>query len=213
MSTVSARLAIALAALAACVALAACGGGDDGASTANDAAATTSTANAPASTTTTQSDATTATTEDSGEDEGEGSPESHIAPDAEVAAGLKQLKGVAATVAAAGGGHDARDAVEKVWQPIEGTVKKNEPDLYLDVEDSFQQLASGDAGDAKRGVQRLDQAIDAYLAKHTRAEPAAYGARSRSSTSLALRASRDAMRPSRMVQTTPTRAWKPCSPR
>jgi hypothetical protein len=53
-----------------------------------------------------------------------------------------------------------------VWQPIEGTVKRNEPDVYLDVEDSFELLSSGDSGDARRGARRLDQAIDAYLAKH-----------------------------------------------
>lgn len=155
MSTVRARLVIALAAaLAASAALSACGGSDGGASS-SDAAAT-STATAPAS---------SATSEDESGDEG-GSPESHIAPDMEVSAGLKRLKVVAATAAAAGGGHDARDAVEKVWQPIEGTVKKNEPDLYLDVEDSFELLTSGDSGDAKRGRERLVQAVDAYLAKH-----------------------------------------------
>ena len=155
MSMVRARLAIALAALAAGAALSACGGGDDGSASSGDAAATaTATATAPAS---------PATTED---ESGDDSPESHIAPDAEVAAGLKRLKVVAATAAAGGGGNEARDAVETVWQPIEGTVKKNEPELYLDVEDSFELLSSGDSGDAKRGEQRLDQAIDAYLAKH-----------------------------------------------
>ena len=165
MSTVRARLAIALAALVACAALAACGGDDE--QTANDAAATTSTASAPASsstTTTAESDDDATTTQESDEDAG--SPESHIAPDAEVAAGLEQLKGVAATAATAGGGKQARDAVEKVWQPIEGTVKRNEPDLYVDVEDSFELLSSDDSADARRGSQRLDQAIDAYLAKH-----------------------------------------------
>ena len=164
MSTVRARLATALAALFACVALAACGGDEQAAT---DAAATTSTGTAPASSstaTTAESDDDATTTQESGEDSG--SPESHIAPDAEVAAGLKQLKGVAATAVAAGGGKDARDAVEKVWQPIEGTVKRNEPDLYLDVEDSFELLSSDDSADARRGSQRLDQAIDAYLAKH-----------------------------------------------
>jgi hypothetical protein len=157
LSTVRDRIAIALAALAAGAALSACGGGDDGGASSSDAAATaTATATAPAS---------SATSEDeSGDDEG--SPESHIAPDAEVTAGLKRLKVVAATVAGAGGGNEARDAVETVWQPIEGTVKKNEPELYLDVEDSFELLSSGDSGDAQRGRQRLDQAIDAYLAKH-----------------------------------------------
>jgi hypothetical protein len=161
MSTIRAHLGIALAALAASAALAACGGGDD-ATTASDAAATTSTA----STATTDDASTTEDRSTTEEDDESGSPESRIAPDAEVTAGLKRLKGVAATAAAAGGGHDARDAVEQVWQPIEGTVKRNEPDLYLDVEDSFEQLANGDAADARRGAQRLGRAVDAYLAKH-----------------------------------------------
>jgi hypothetical protein len=53
-----------------------------------------------------------------------------------------------------------------VWQPIEGTVRKNEPDLYLDVEDSFQRLESGDLDNAKKGARALNGAIDASLAKH-----------------------------------------------
>jgi len=168
MSTVRARLAIALAALVASAALVACGGGDGGGAS-GGAAATTSTASP--STATQAGDDGATTTQGSGEDEGQsgddsGSPESRIAPDAQVTAGLKRLKGVGAAVAAAGGGDEARDAVEKVWQPIEGTVKRNEPDLYLDVEDSFELLSSGDAGKAKQGSQRLDQAIDAYLAEH-----------------------------------------------
>jgi hypothetical protein len=161
MSRFRARVAIVLAALAAGAALSACGGGDDG--TASSDAAAPSIATAPAGSVST-STTTSGTTDEAGEEEG--SPESHIAPDAAVAAGLKRLKGVGATVATAGGGGDARDAVEKVWQPIEGTVKRNEPDLYLDVEDSFELLANGDTGDAKRGAQRLGQAVDAYLAKH-----------------------------------------------
>lgn len=152
MSTVRARLAIVLAALAACAALTACGGGDD--ATSGDAATTATTSSA--------------TAEDSG-GEDSGSPESRIAPDAEVTAGLRRLKGVAANVAAAEDGEAAKEAaegLEGVWEPIEGTVKRNEPDLYLDVEDSFELLSSGDPGDARRGRQRLDQAVDAYLAKH-----------------------------------------------
>jgi hypothetical protein len=105
----------------------------------------------------------------SGEDEDEGSPESHIAPDAEVTAGLAALKGVGAKVAAAGDGDAAKAAaegLEPVWQPIEGTVKKNEPDLYLDIEDSFQRMESGDADNAKQGAQAMATAVDDYLAKH-----------------------------------------------
>jgi hypothetical protein len=60
----------------------------------------------------------------------------------------------------------AAEGLEPVWQPIEGTVRKNEPDLYLDVEDSFQRLESGDLDNAKKGARALNGAIDAYLAKH-----------------------------------------------
>ena len=163
MSTVRARLAIALAALVTAAALSACGGGGDTASS-SDAAATTSTATAPAGSTTTEDSSTSASDEESG------SPESRVAPDAEVTAGLTELKGVAAAIAASPDGNAAKDAagkvIEPVWQPIEGTVKKNEPDLYLDVEDSFGLLGSGDLDQAKRGQKRLATAVDAYLAKH-----------------------------------------------
>jgi hypothetical protein len=108
-------------------------------------------------------------TASSGEGEDEGSPERHIAPDAEVTTGLAALKAVGAKVGAAADG-DASKAVaeglEPVWQPIEGTVKKNEPDLYLDIEDSFQRMESGDLGNAKKGAAAMQTAVDDYLAKH-----------------------------------------------
>jgi hypothetical protein len=129
--------------LAASVALGACGGDE---SDGGGASAT--------STATTQSTA---------------APEDHIAPDAEVAAGLVKLKGVGAKIAAAADGDAAKKAaagLEPVWQPIEGTVKKNEPNIYLDVEDSFQRLESGNLDNAKKGAQALNAAVDAYLAKH-----------------------------------------------
>jgi hypothetical protein len=103
------------------------------------------------------------------EGEEEGSPESHIAPDAEVTAGLTGLKGVADTIAGSADGaasKAAAEGLEPVWRPIEGTVKKNEPDIYLDVEDSFQRLESGDLDNAKKGATTLKTAVDAYLAKH-----------------------------------------------
>ena len=53
-----------------------------------------------------------------------------------------------------------------MWQPIEGTVKKNEPDIYLDIEDSFQRMESGDLANAKKGAAAMPTAVDAYLAKH-----------------------------------------------
>ena len=105
----------------------------------------------------------------SGSGDDEGSPESHIAPDAEVTAGLAALKTVGDKVAGAPGGAAAKVAskgLEPVWQPIEGTVKKNEPDIYLDIEDSFQRMESGDAANAKKGAAAMAAAVDAYLAKH-----------------------------------------------
>jgi len=105
----------------------------------------------------------------SGSSDDEGSPESHIAPDAEVTAGLAALKTVGDKVASAPGGAASKLAskgLEPVWQPIEGTVKKNEPDLYLDIEDSFQRMESGDLANAKKGAQSMATAVDAYLAKH-----------------------------------------------
>jgi hypothetical protein len=144
MRTLRGRLVLGAVMVAASVALGACGGDDsDGAGS----SAATSTATA----------------------EGAAAPEDKIAPDAEVGAGLVKLKGVAASVAGAADGAAAKDAaegLEPVWQPIEGTVKKNEPDLYLDVEDSFQRLESGSLDNAKKGAQALNTAVDAYLAKH-----------------------------------------------
>jgi hypothetical protein len=104
----------------------------------------------------------------SGEEE-EGSPESHIAPDAEVTAGLTALKGVGDKVAGAADGaasKEAAEGLETVWRPIEGTVKKNEPDIYLDIEDSFQRMESGDLDNARKGAAAMQSAVDDYLAKH-----------------------------------------------
>src|SRR4051794_28539412 len=146
MKTSARRLPVAFAMAAAALALGACGSdsGDSASSSASgSSASTTATATA--------------------------APEDKIAPDAAVTAGLVKLKGIAAKVAAAPDGGSAKAAaggLEPVWQPIEGTVKKNEPDLYLDVEDSFQRLESGDLDNAKAGAQALSAAVDAYLAKH-----------------------------------------------
>jgi hypothetical protein len=96
-------------------------------------------------------------------------PEDTIAPDAQVGAGLVKLKAVAKTVADAPDGEEAKAAaagLETVWKPIEGTVKKNEPDLYLEIEDSFQRMDSGDLDNAKKGAAAMRSAVDDYLAKH-----------------------------------------------
>src|SRR3954469_20525940 len=142
MTTVRGRFALAAALVPLSAGLAACGGDDNGsASSASSSAATQAAA----------------------------SPEDTIAPDVAGGAGLVKPQGVAGAGADAPDGDESKEAsegLEAVWKPIEGTVKKNEPDLYLDVEDSFELLSAGGAAKAQQGEQRLDQAIDAYLAKH-----------------------------------------------
>jgi hypothetical protein len=141
MSTLRGRFALVAAMLVTSVALGACGGDDDSAGTSSSGATT-----QPAT-----------------------APEDQLAPDAAVGAGLVKLKGVAEQVADAPDGDASKaaaDGLETVWRPIEGTVKKNEPDLYLDVEDSFQRMESGDLANARKGAQAMRTAVDAYLAKH-----------------------------------------------
>jgi hypothetical protein len=147
METLRGRFALVAAMVALSTGLAACGSDDDGSSSGSSSAASSSAA-------TTQAAA---------------SPEDTIAPDAAVGAGLVKLKAVAEKVADASDGDASKEAsegLETVWRPIEGTVKKNEPDLYLDVEDSFERLSSGDIDNAKQGEQDLEKAVDAYIAKH-----------------------------------------------
>jgi len=143
MSTLRGRLALGAAMVAIGVTLGACGGDDDSSSSAATSEAATTQAAA--------------------------GPEDTIAPDAAVGAGLVKLKGVAEKVADASDADTSKAAaegLETVWKPIEGTVKKNEPDLYLDIEDSFQRMESGDLANAKKGAQSMATAVDAYLAKH-----------------------------------------------
>jgi hypothetical protein len=144
MSTLRGRLALGAAMVAIGVTLGACGGDD------NDSSSSAATSDAA----TTQAAA---------------GPEDTIAPDAAVGAGLVKLKGVAEKVADASDADTSKAAaegLETVWKPIEGTVKKNEPDLYLDIEDSFQRMESGDLANAKKGARSMAGAVDAYLAKH-----------------------------------------------
>jgi hypothetical protein len=146
MRTVRGRIGLVATLLAASVALGACGGGG------NDSAGPSAGG---------VSDATTT--------QAASGPESHIAPDAEVTAGLGALKAVGDKVASASSGaasKAAAEGLEPVWQPIEGTVKRNEPDLYLDIEDSFQRMESGDVANARQGARSLAAAVGAYLARH-----------------------------------------------
>jgi hypothetical protein len=90
---------------------------------------------------------------------------------ADVAAGLQQMVTVAADAATktatdAEAGKTAAEGLEEHWAPIEDTVKANDPDAYVEIEDAMEQLGSGDIAKAADGSTRMAAAITAYLAAH-----------------------------------------------
>lgn len=100
-------------------------------------------------------------------------PEQKISTDAEVAAGLAQMTTLVDDLEAAGPDTQkaaaARDAMTPVWLSIEGTIKKNEPDIYVDIEDSMSLLSSSVEGDEEKGalgLQDIRASMTDYLAKH-----------------------------------------------
>jgi hypothetical protein len=103
-------------------------------------------------------------------------PEDLRASDAEVAAGLATLKTTVTQTAAAveaGSKNTAEtlDAkIEPTWQPIEGTIKANDPDSYITIEDNFAVMSNAakdmDADKAKQAADTISSTADAYLEKH-----------------------------------------------
>jgi hypothetical protein len=96
-------------------------------------------------------------------------PEDVIAPDARVATGLGGLKQLAADVGKETDGAASKakaEGLEGFWAPVEGTVKKNEPDMYATIEEDLSLLESGDVKKTKAGADEMGQTVDAYLAKH-----------------------------------------------
>jgi hypothetical protein len=112
----------------------------------------------------------------SGSDTSAQAPEDLRASDADVAAGLATLKTTATQAAAAveaGSDNTAQtlDAkIEPTWQPIEGTIKANEPDSYITFEDNFAVMSNAvkdmDADRAKEAADTINSTADAYLEKH-----------------------------------------------
>jgi hypothetical protein len=100
-------------------------------------------------------------------------PEDRITTDAEVAVRLKSLQTAAKAVVAAGTNAAAAkvavEALEPIWEPIEGTIKKNDPDTYAQIEEDLallERAADGDAASASTASDDLTKITDAYLAKH-----------------------------------------------
>ena len=98
----------------------------------------------------------------------ESAPESRIAPDAEVTAGLKSLVVVADGISKVSNETASKklsEGLEPVWMRVEGTVKK-EPDMYATIEEDLSLLESGDQTKTKTGATELSKTVDEYLAKH-----------------------------------------------
>ncbi len=96
-------------------------------------------------------------------------PESVIAPDAEVADGLKRMVTVAAGVSRASDRAAAKQrarGLEPIWKKVEGTVKRNEPDLYATIEEDLSLLESGAPARTASGSREMRRTVGAYLAKH-----------------------------------------------
>jgi hypothetical protein len=105
-------------------------------------------------------------------EEAEGGHE--VVPDSEVTAGLAELEKMGAAVvvatAAGNGSTDDVDAMFDKWVTFEGTIKENEVDLYLTMEDSLSSLRSaaddGDGAAATAAMASLSEAAATYLSKH-----------------------------------------------
>ncbi len=102
-------------------------------------------------------------------------PEERIVPDSEVTAGLATLQrqaeeaeSLVATDPAAA--EKAAGAAHETWEGIEGTIKKNETDMYLRFEDALSDLnlgaQKGDVEQAQRGARDLRETASDYLAAH-----------------------------------------------
>ncbi|MBV8992127.1 MAG: hypothetical protein JO287_00150 [Pseudonocardiales bacterium] len=103
-------------------------------------------------------------------------PEAHPANAAEVATGLRKIDQIARQVAESAGTDKAKAAsldsqIEPTWKTIEDTVKQNDQNTYLAMEDNFavleQAADDGDAAAAAKGSAGVSSAVQAYLAKYS----------------------------------------------
>ena len=94
-----------------------------------------------------------------------------VVADATVTAGLVATRNEMVTVANAGGGTQARaNSLEQLWASYEGTIKKNEPPMYIALEDAVNvfRTALVNKDTAKMAASQSEFAATAtqYLAKH-----------------------------------------------
>lgn len=96
-------------------------------------------------------------------------PEEIFAPDSEVAPGLENLTRLAASIAATPDKAAAKqkaEGLEDIWKPIEGTVKRNEPDQYATIEEDLSLLESGEPARTRAGATEMAKIVKAYVAAH-----------------------------------------------
>jgi ABC-type glycerol-3-phosphate transport system substrate-binding protein len=100
-------------------------------------------------------------------------PEGVKVSDATVTAGLTKSSADMAALAARVGSGATEDDVDELfedWEKYEGTVKANEVDTYLALEDSFAAMKSAvksdDSAAAKQAAEDFKAAADGYLTKH-----------------------------------------------
>jgi hypothetical protein len=113
-----------------------------------------------------------ATSAASSDDTGE--PEDVIVPDATVTAGLKQaitdMNALAEGVANGTATDDQFEEVHEGWESFEGTVKQNNPEAYLGLEDALAAMQKAikdkDAAAAKQAAADFEADATAYLAEH-----------------------------------------------
>jgi len=103
-------------------------------------------------------------------------PQEQSASAAEVAAGLRKIDQLAKGIAGSAGTDKVKATsldgqIEPTWKTIEDTVKANDQDTYLTMEDNFAVLEKaaddGDAAAATKGSAAISSAVQDYLAKHS----------------------------------------------
>ncbi len=113
-------------------------------------------------------------TADSTESSSGTSPEDVIAPDSAVTAGLNQsitdMNALADGVANGTATATQFEEVHEGWESIEGTVKKNDAEGYLALEDALASMQKAitdkDAAAAKQAASDFESAANVYLAEH-----------------------------------------------
>jgi|SRR5581483_4013927 hypothetical protein len=95
---------------------------------------------------------------------------------ADVATGLRKIDQLAKDIAASAGTDKTKatsldSQIEPTWATIEDTVKQNDQNTYLTMEDNFAVLEKaaddGDAAAATKGSAAISSAVQAYLAKYS----------------------------------------------